>query len=166
MDSAKVDEYLSEIPLEIRNSLKPLSKDKALAIYIAILKHDELKFNEIKKCFSTSSSGEINRYLKELSRAGLIKKSAKNITEIGIKEKACYQPTNMGKSLIRGVLGELLVKPNLKRARKEISSWQDSGEKISMSYLDKVYKDKFEPDGYDISVELKNYPIEIEEVIS
>ena len=114
MDNNRVEEYLSEIPPEIRNSLKPLSKDKAFAIFIAILKNEELKFNEIKKCFSATSSGETDRYLKELTRAGLIKKVSKNIGDIGIREKAVYQPTTLGRKLIRGILRELVIKPEEK----------------------------------------------------
>ncbi|MBP2132816.1 DNA-binding HxlR family transcriptional regulator [Methanomicrobium sp. W14] len=121
MKDEAIEEYLSEIPLEIRNSLKPLAKDKAFAIYIAILKNEELKFNEIKKCFGTSSSGEIDRYLKELSRAGLVRRISKNMDDIGISEKSYYQSTNIGKKLIRGILEELLVKPNIERTKKEIS---------------------------------------------
>lgn len=121
MKTEAIEEYLSEIPFEIRNSLKPLSKDKAFAIYIAILKNDELKFNQVKDCFGASSSGEIDRYLKELSRAGLVKRISKNVDDIGIQEKAYYKSTNIGKKLIRGILEELLVKPNLERSKKEIS---------------------------------------------
>ena len=121
MKKEAVDLYLSEIPFEIRNSLKPLSKDKAFAIYIAILKNDELRYNQIKECFSTSSSGEIDRYLKELSRAGLVKRISKNMDDIGVQEKAYYQSTNVGKKLIRGILDELLVKSNRERKKNEIS---------------------------------------------
>jgi DNA-binding HxlR family transcriptional regulator len=111
MDPKKVNLYLSEVPFEIRNAVKPLSNDKAWAILIAILANDNMRFNELKKAFGVESSGDIDRHLKLLIAAGLVEKRVKVFKDIDNVEKICYYSTPLSKSLIKALFENLLIPP-------------------------------------------------------
>jgi len=115
MDPQKVEEYLSEIPFEIRNAIKPLNNDKIWAILIALLKNEEMRFGEIKSAFSTRSSGEIDRYLKQLTAAGLVEREARRVEELGDNERSYYCPTNLSRSLVNALFVSILPHPRVYR---------------------------------------------------
>ena len=83
MDPNIINKCLSEVPYEIRNAIEPLHTDKAWAIYIVLLKNEELRFTDIKNAFNVDSSGDIDKYLKLLSEAGLIEKYTKSLKDMG-----------------------------------------------------------------------------------
>lgn len=116
LDRDAIERYLSEVPLEIRNAVKPLDNDKNWAIYIALLKHQQMRYKDIKEVFSATSSGDIDRHLKSLSAAGLIAKEARKIEELGDLEKSFYCPTVLGKSLVRALFKGVLPQPRYKES--------------------------------------------------
>lgn len=115
MDPQKVEEYLSEVPFEIRNAIKPLNNDKIWAILIALLKNEEMRFGEIKSALGTQSSGEIDRYLKQLTAAGLVEREARKVEELGDKERSYYCPTNLSRSLMSALFVSILPHPRVYR---------------------------------------------------
>ncbi|KUL02303.1 MAG: hypothetical protein XE10_0737 [Methanoculleus marisnigri] len=123
MDRAKIEEYLAEVPAEIRSAVKPLDNDKAWAIYILLLKRQQMRFSEIKSEFNVKSSGDIDRYLKTLVNAGLVSKEARKLSELGNSEKAYYSPTNLGKSLLHGLFQNIL--PQARSAPQDRNFWTE-----------------------------------------
>ncbi|NLM30458.1 MAG: hypothetical protein GX216_08565 [Methanomicrobiales archaeon] len=111
MDRTTIKGCLAEVPAEIREAVKPLNNDKAWAIYILLLKREQMRFNEIKKEFRARSSGDIDRYLKALVNAGLVSKRARVLDDLGDKERAYYSPTGLGKSLMHGLFESVLPQP-------------------------------------------------------
>jgi len=117
MDQERINILLAEVPIEIRNAVKPLDNDKAWAILIALLKEEEMRFSELKKTFNAQSPGDIDRYLKNLTAAGLIEKRPKYIKDMGSSEKTYYHPTELCKSLIRSLFDGLLIQPSTYKPR-------------------------------------------------
>ena len=111
METEKVNEYASEVPFEIRNAVRPLDNDKSWAILVALLKHDRMRFGELKETFNARSSGEIDRYLKALIAAGLVEKRAERFKDIGSAEKLFYYPTPLSKSLVKALFQGMLINP-------------------------------------------------------
>jgi DNA-binding HxlR family transcriptional regulator len=111
MEAERVNEYISEVPFEIRNAVKPLDNDKTWAILIALLKHDRMRFTELKETFNARSSGEVDRYLKALIAAGLVEKRSVLFKDIANAEKIYYYPTPLSKSLIRALFQGISIHP-------------------------------------------------------
>ncbi len=118
MDPEKVSLYLSEVPFEIRNAVKPLCNDKAWAILIAIMAKDNMRFNELKKTFGAESSGDIDRHLKLLIAAGLVERRVRLFKDIESPGKACYYPTPLSKSLIKALFEGILVQPQQSKSKR------------------------------------------------
>ena len=104
-----IEQSLKEVPPEIRAAIKPLSKDKAWAVFIVLLKKENLRFNEIKEYFKAGSPGEIDRILKSLAAAGLIAKIVYDINDLGKPSGYTYSPTNLGKSVIDALFHGVLL---------------------------------------------------------
>jgi len=136
MDRTTIKECLAEVPVEIREAVRPLNNDKAWAIYILLLKRKQMRFNEIKKEFRARSSGDIDRYLKALVNAGLISKRARVLDDLGDKERAYYSPTGLGKSLMRGLFEGVLPQPT--PAALEIGAGGHGDKGYKASYEDRV----------------------------
>ena len=111
METEKVNEYASEVPFVIRNAVRPLDNDKSWAILAALLKHDRMRFGELKETFNARSSGEIDRYLKALIAAGLVEKRAELFKDVGSAEKIFYYPTALSKSLVRALFQGMPANP-------------------------------------------------------
>ena len=120
MDAEKIKEYLSEVPFEIRNAIKPLDNDKTWAILIALLKNERMRFTDLKSAFKTDSSGDIDRYLKLLITAGLIDLRVEVFKDITHTERSEYYPTEMSKSLIRALFRGILIQPEEHRYRSSV----------------------------------------------
>ena len=103
MDKSVVDQYLAEIPYQVRLAVKPLSNDKSWAILIALLKDGNMRFSNIKRKFGADSSGDIDRILKQLIQSGLITKHATNYDEIFDNTKSIYSATPIGAAVIHSL---------------------------------------------------------------
>lgn len=144
MDPQKVEEYLSEVPFEIRNAIKPLNNDKIWAILIVLLKNEEMRFGEIKSAFGTRSSGEIDRYLKQLTAAGLVEREARRVEELGDKERSVYCPTNLSRSLMNALFVSILPHPRVYR-RERVSVKREFVEYSSKDRASAIGSEKPEP---------------------
>jgi DNA-binding HxlR family transcriptional regulator len=103
MDKKIVDQYLAEVPYQVRLAVKPLSNDKSWAILIALLKDGDMRFADIKRKFRANSSGDIDRILKQLIQSGLISKKAMNYDEIFDNTKSIYSATSIGASVVHSL---------------------------------------------------------------
>jgi DNA-binding HxlR family transcriptional regulator len=103
MDKSVVDQYLAEVPYQVRLAVKPLSNDKSWAILIALLKDGDMRFSNIKRKFGADSSGDIDRILKQLIQSGLIMKQATNYDEIFDNAKSIYSATPIGAAVIHSL---------------------------------------------------------------
>jgi len=107
MDEHIMERYLAEVPYEFREAVMSLSNDKNWAIYIALVKEGEKRFNEIKDQFGSNHSPEIDRALKTLINGGLIEKVAHEPIEIGNINRSYYSVSEMGIKFI-DCLGDIL----------------------------------------------------------
>lgn len=103
MDRNVVDQYLAEVPHQVRLAVKPLSNDKSWAILIALLKDGDMRFSNIKRKFKADSSGDIDRILKQLIQSGLITKQATNYDEIFDNAKSIYSATPIGAAVVHSL---------------------------------------------------------------
>lgn len=102
-----MEQYLEKVPYEIRDAVMSLSNKKNWAIYIALVKVGEMRFNEIKDHFGSDKSPEIDRALKALLHGGLVEKVAHDPGEIGNAHKTYYAVSEMGIRFL-GSLGDML----------------------------------------------------------
>jgi DNA-binding MarR family transcriptional regulator len=107
MDQIIIERYITMVPSVIVNATKPLGDEKCWAVFIALLKEDGLRFNQIKELYHAKPA-EISRILKSLANAGLIAKKTRIIDDIGNTESSYYTPTTLGKSIIRSLYRGLL----------------------------------------------------------
>ena len=103
MDKCVVDQYLAEVPYQVRLAVKPLSNDKSWAILIALLKDGDMRFSNIKRKFGADSSGDVDRILKQLIQSGLISKQATNYDEIFDNAKSMYSATPIGAAVVHSL---------------------------------------------------------------
>jgi len=103
MDRNVVDQYLAEVPHQVRLAVKPLSNDKSWAILIALLKDGDMRFSNIKRKFKADSSGDIDRILKQLIQSGLITNQATNYDEIFDNTKSMYSATPIGAAVVHSL---------------------------------------------------------------
>lgn len=109
LDKDAMNSLLSEVPSEVFDAISPLSNKNSQAIFIALLKKEQMRFGEIKKLFNVTKSEEINHPLKSLVKAGLVSKKAEYLDDIGETEIAVYCPTFMGKSVMRSLYKGVMV---------------------------------------------------------
>lgn len=109
LNKAVANSMLSEIPSEVFDAISPLTNKNSQAIFIALLKNEQMRFGEIKELFQVKNSEEVNHPLKSLVKAGLVSKKAEYIEDIGENEIAIYCPTFMGKSVMRSLYRGVMV---------------------------------------------------------
>jgi len=109
LDKAVMESLLSEVPSEVFDAISPLSNKNSQALFIALLKNEQMRFGEIKELFRVRNSEDINHPLKSLVKAGLVSKKAEYLEDIGESEIAVYAPTFMGKSVMRSLYTGVMV---------------------------------------------------------
>lgn len=96
----RVGDYLGLVPLEMREAVSGLSSDTHWAVFIALLDHD-MRFTELESMMHDPSLG---RVLDDLICAGLVQQYATDITDIGVRDRALYRPTAIGKDIMGALL--------------------------------------------------------------
>jgi|GEM_PF-3470825 len=125
-----VNSFLSEVPSEVFDAIKPLSDRNNKAIFVALLKKDKMRFGQLKELFKTVNSEDINHPLKSLVKAGIVSKKAEYLGEIGKTEIAVYQPSFLGRSVMRSLYkGVMLGIDNIPTAypQKSVAVMGDGG---------------------------------------
>jgi len=103
LDKDIMNSFLSEVPSEVFDAISPLSNKNSQAIFIALLKNEQMRFGELKSLFKTVHSEDINHPLKSLVKAGIVSKKAEFLEDIGETEIAIYHPSYLGKSVMRSL---------------------------------------------------------------
>jgi DNA-binding HxlR family transcriptional regulator len=127
LDKDVMDSLLSEIPSEVFDTISPLSNKNSQAIFIALLKNEQMRFGQIKELFHVTNSEDINHPLKSLVKAGLVAKKAEYLDDIGETEKAVYSSTFMGKSVMRSLYKGVMIGDNVPITRSPIIPTVSSG---------------------------------------
>jgi len=109
LDKLVTDSLLSEVPSEVFDAISPLSNKNSQAIFIALLKKEQMRFGELKDLFHVKYSEDINSPLKALVKAGLVSKRAEYAEDIGDNEIAVYCPSFMGKALMRALYRSVMI---------------------------------------------------------
>ncbi len=107
-----VERYASEVPVELRNAVKALSDDRKWAVYIALIKEGEKNFNSLKKLFGFHPE-ELNRVLRSLKSAGLIRKYVSSLKDIGRVQRTFYAPTEFGKAFLDSLYYSIMPKEEI-----------------------------------------------------
>lgn len=100
------------MPEELRGAVKALSDDKRWAVFIALVKEGEMNFNKIKDIFGAHPQ-ELDRILKSLTSAGLVKKFAKNLCDVGYRGRAFYAATEFGKDFLEVLYYSIMPKEEI-----------------------------------------------------
>ncbi|WP_265581319.1 winged helix-turn-helix transcriptional regulator [Methanofollis aquaemaris] len=97
------------MPSEVRDAVNPLSSDKAWAVFMALMRHGDLRFSELKAIFESSSSGDIDKFLKKLEMAGIVERKVKDLGDAGDSSRVYYGVSYLGRrlneSLLQGLFG-------------------------------------------------------------
>lgn len=103
-----IEEYIKEVPEDVKEAIKALSDDTRLAIVVALLKHGEFTFSQLMETLRVNSS-VLSHHLKSLINASLIKNYYAKKPES--EEYSFYDLTSYGEQFMRSVYG-LLDVPN------------------------------------------------------
>lgn len=117
MNQDVVNRYLSEVPIELRNSVKALSNNNKWAVFIALIIEGEKNFTSLKDLFDFHPE-ELNRSLKSLKSGGLIRKYVTSLDDVGKPNGTFYAPTDLGRNLLDSLYHSLMD-------RDEIIEWWD-----------------------------------------
>lgn len=109
MDELKIQYYLDQIPVEIREAVMELDTPHKWAVYIALTIEGDKYFNEIKKQFDANPN-TIDKIIKSLIASGVVVKKVKQLGDIGNSNKTYYTTTKLGEKLLRN-LYEVVLPP-------------------------------------------------------
>jgi len=107
-----VERYASEVPIELRNAVKALSDDRKWAVYVALIKEGEKNFNSLKNLFEFHPE-ELNRVLRSLKSAGLIRKYVASLEDVGKAQRTFYAPTEFGKAFLETLYYSIMPKEEI-----------------------------------------------------
>lgn len=141
--------YLEMVPDELREMTMALSDDKHWALYIALLKNEEMTFTEIKTEFGEHPQ-TLSNILKDLSRGGLVIKKAKSLDEITDRSKSYYVATEVGELFIECLMNNMV---SGKRSKKAGISSSNSMEK----YCGREYGNDFSISSDSGTINVSNY---------
>ncbi len=118
---SKIEAYASEIPDEIRHAINAFDHDFRAAIFVVLLKNDELAFSEIRNLLNIDKKAKLTYHLSKLTKGALVEHHYKH--EVGVDKYSFYSLTNFGKNFAR-VLGDALEP-------EPIKSWPEWKKKVT-----------------------------------
>jgi len=115
----KIEDYVKEVPEEIRHAIRGLDSDYRTAIFVALYKHGELSFSELQKTLKIDKA-MLNYHLGKLIESALIHHYYKH--ELGTEKYSFYNVTPFGQNFVE-ILSEFLTpQPCLIPPLKETSA--------------------------------------------
>jgi len=114
MKEEVIEKYASEVPVELRNAVKALSDDRKWAVYVALIKEGEKNFNSLKNMFDFHPQ-ELDRVLKSLKSAGLIRKYVVSLEDVGKANRTLYAPTEFGKAFLESLYYSIMPREEIIR---------------------------------------------------
>lgn len=106
----KLEEYVREVPEDVKQAIKALSENTRLAIVVALLKHGELPFSQLMEILGINSS-ILSHHLKNLVNASLVKNYY--VKKPDSEDYSFYDLTSYGEAFMRSVYGMLDVSHKL-----------------------------------------------------
>jgi DNA-binding MarR family transcriptional regulator len=103
----KVEDYANEIPEEIRRAIRGLDNDYRAAIFVALYKHGELSFSELRKLLEMDKA-MLNYHLGLMVESALVHHYYKH--ELGTEKYSFYNITSYGQNFLE-TLGQILRPP-------------------------------------------------------
>lgn len=103
----KVEDYANEIPEEVRRAIRGLDSDYRAAIFVAMYKHGELSFSELRKLLEMDKA-MLNYHLGVMVESALVHHYYKH--ELGTEKYSFYNITSYGQSFLE-MLGQILRPP-------------------------------------------------------
>ena len=109
MDEQKIQHYLDQVPVEIREAVMELDTPQKWAVYIALTVDGDKYFNQLRKQFNANPN-TMNIILKSLVASGVVTKKVKQLGDIGDSNKTYYATTKLGEKLLNN-LYEVVLPP-------------------------------------------------------
>jgi hypothetical protein len=104
MKLSKIDEYASQIPIEIKKAVRAFGHDIRCAIVVDLTRKGELTFTQLKENLDIDT-GLLNNHLKILMDSAIVEHYYKH--ELGNEQYSYYGLTLFGKDFLRGILKPL-----------------------------------------------------------
>jgi len=104
MELSKINEYASQIPIEIKKAVRALGHDVRCAIVVDLSRKPELTFTQLKEDLDIDT-GLLNNHLKILMDGAIVEHYYKH--ELGNEQYSYYGLTLFGKDFLRGILEPL-----------------------------------------------------------
>lgn len=105
---SKIEDYAKEIPEEIRRAIRGLDSDYRAAIFVALLKHDELSFSELQKMLEIDKA-MLNYHLGKLVESALVEHYYRH--ELGVDKYSFYSVTHFGQNFVEALSRFLRPEP-------------------------------------------------------
>jgi DNA-binding HxlR family transcriptional regulator len=100
----KIEDYVNEVPEEIRRAIRGLDSDYRTAIFVALYKHGELSFSELQKMLEMDKA-MLNYHLGVLVESALVHHYYKH--ELGTEKYSFYNITTYGQGFLE-ILSQVL----------------------------------------------------------
>lgn len=104
MEMSKIDEYASQIPIEIKKAVKAFGHDIRCAIVVDLIQKGELTFTQLKNDLNIDS-GLLNNHLGILMDGAIVEHYYRH--ELGNEQYSYYGLTLFGKDFLQGILEPL-----------------------------------------------------------
>lgn len=101
---SRIDEYASQIPVEIKKAVKAFGHDIRCAIVVDLTQKGEMTFTQLKEDLDIDT-GLLNNHLKTLMDGAIVEHYYKH--ELGNEQYSYYGLTLFGKDFLRGILEPL-----------------------------------------------------------
>lgn len=118
MNLSKIDEYASQIPIEIKKAVKAFGNDVRCAIVVDLIGKGELTFTQLMDDLDIEP-GLLSNHLKVLMDGAVVEHYYKH--ELGNEQYSYYGLTLFGKDFLRGILEPLraVQQPRLESSSAE-----------------------------------------------
>ncbi len=104
MELSKINEYASQIPIEIKKAVRALGHDVRCAIVVDLSRKPEMTFTQLKEDLDIDT-GLLSNHLKILMDGAIVEHYYKH--ELGNEQYSYYGLTLFGKDFLRGILEPL-----------------------------------------------------------
>jgi predicted transcriptional regulator len=109
VDQSVIESFAKEVPIEVWIAIKPLSNKLSWSLFIALLKSDhQMKEDEMCELFKATPT-ELEKMLTPLVDCGLIDRLLPTLADIGHPDKAMYEPTFLGRSVMRSLYKAVML---------------------------------------------------------
>jgi DNA-binding HxlR family transcriptional regulator len=108
-ESQSIENYVKEIPPELRRAMKAFGSDISLAAFLVLFKYGELPFSEIRKELEipTGLSSQLTYHIKNLQKAGLVKHDY--VRKEDTNNFSFYDVTELGEDFVTNLMNTVKV---------------------------------------------------------